>query len=168
MKIGGDIMASQKLMFLKKIDKTLAIEVVKKLRGADGAIAAPPAATASSTGTSGAATSGAAPKAAKAPAIMKALAERIAKTPGLVKEVGAVVGLVVTGPDAPFTVDLKNGAGSVKEGGGAADLTLKLSDDDLQALANGENLRDLYQRGRIRLDGDARLAQKLNFWKGLV
>jgi 3-hydroxyacyl-CoA dehydrogenase/3a,7a,12a-trihydroxy-5b-cholest-24-enoyl-CoA hydratase len=161
MKIGGDIMASQKLMFLKKIDKARAIEVVTKLRGA-GASAAPAAAAPS------AAAAAAAPKTAKAPAIIKALGERIAKTPGLAKEVGAVVGLVVTGPDASFTVDLKNGAGSIKEGAGAADVTLKLSDDDLEALAKGENFRDLYQRGRIRLDGDARVAQKLNFFKGLV
>ena len=90
------------------------------------------------------------------------------KTPGLAKEVGAIVQLVVTEPDASYLVDLKNGAGSVKEGTGAADVTLKLSDETLAALAKGETLRDHYQRGNIRVDGDARVASKLNFFKGLV
>ena len=38
----------------------------------------------------------------------------------------------------------------------------------IEALAKGETLRDHYQRGNIRIDGDARVAQKLNFFKGLV
>ena len=151
-------MASQKLMFLKKIDPARGLEVVKKLRGASAAAA--PAAAASASPS--------APKTAKAPAIMKALGERIGKTPGLATEVGAIVQLVVTGPDSAFVVDLKNGAGSVKEGKSAADVTLKLADDDLEALAKGETVRDLYQRGRIRIDGDARVAAKLSFFKGLV
>jgi 3-hydroxyacyl-CoA dehydrogenase/3a,7a,12a-trihydroxy-5b-cholest-24-enoyl-CoA hydratase len=160
LKIGGDVMASQKLMFLKKIEPARAIEVVKKLRGAGAGAAAPASA--------GAAASAGAIKGAQAPAIVKALGERIAKTPGLAKEVGAIVQLVVTGPDASYLVDLKNGGGSVKEGTGAADVTLKLSDDTLAALAKGEAMRDHYQRGNIRVDGDARLASKLNFFKGLV
>ena len=97
-----------------------------------------------------------------------ALGERIGKTPGLAKEVNALVQLVVTGPDATYLVDLKNGAGSVKEGTGAADITLKLSDDTLEKLAKGENLRDHYQRGEVRVDGDARVASKLNIFKGLL
>ena len=159
LKIGGDIMASQKLMFLKKIDPARAIEVVKKMRGAGAtapaAAAAAPAAAAS------------APKTAKAPAIVKALGERLGKTPGIAKEIGATVQLVVTGPDASYLVDLK-GAGSVKEGTGAADVTLKLSDGTLEALAKGESLRDHFQRGDIRVDGDMRIVPKLNFFKGLV
>jgi (3R)-3-hydroxyacyl-CoA dehydrogenase / 3a,7a,12a-trihydroxy-5b-cholest-24-enoyl-CoA hydratase / enoyl-CoA hydratase 2 len=161
MKIGGEVMASQKLMFLKKIEPARAIEVVKKLRGAG---AAPAAAAPGKPAASAAAST----KPAKAPAIAKALGERLAKTPSLAKEVGAVVQLVVTGPDGAYLVDLKNGAGSVKEGTGAADITLKLSDDTLEALAKGETVRDHYQRGNIRIDGDARVASKLNFFKGLV
>jgi 3-hydroxyacyl-CoA dehydrogenase/3a,7a,12a-trihydroxy-5b-cholest-24-enoyl-CoA hydratase len=165
LKIGGDVMASQKLMFLKKIDPKQAAEVVAKMRGAGAATA-----TASATASAGASASAApkSSKAAKAPAIVKALGERIAKTPGLAKEVGAIVQLVVTGPDASYLVDLKNGAGSVKEGTGAADVTLKLSDDTLALLAKGETVRDHYQHGNIRVDGDARVASKLNFFKGLV
>ncbi|MDB4934542.1 MAG: Oxidoreductase, short chain dehydrogenase/reductase family [Labilithrix sp.] len=161
LKIGGDIMASQKLMFLKKIDPKQAAEVVAKMRGA-GAPAAP-----AGTGTGKGTVTGKT-KPAQAPAIIKALTERITKTPGLAKEVGAVVQVIVTDPDTSFVVDLKNGAGSVKEGTGAADVTLKLSDDTLAALAKGEALRDHYQRGNIRIDGDARVAPKLSIFKGLV
>ncbi len=161
LKIGGDIMASQKLMFLKKIDPKRGAEVVAKLRGAGGAAG----------GGAKPATAAAAPaskKEAKAPAIFKALAERLAKTPNLAKEVGAVVQFVVTGPDASYVGDF-TGAGAIKEGTDAkAAVTLKLSDDDLEALAKGEALRDLYQHGRVRIDGDARVAHKLNFFKGLV
>jgi 3-hydroxyacyl-CoA dehydrogenase/3a,7a,12a-trihydroxy-5b-cholest-24-enoyl-CoA hydratase len=162
LKIGGDVMASQKLMFLKKIDPKDAIAVVAKMRGA--ATAAPAGAgSATATGTATATAT-----AAKAPAIINALGERISKTPGLAKEVGAVVQLIVTGPDASFVLDLKNGNGSVKEGTGPADVTLKLSDDTLEALAKGEAFRDHYQHGNIRIDGDARIAPKLNIFKGLV
>ena len=164
LKIGGDVMASQKLMFLKKIDPKQAAEVVAKMRGAGASASAGAGASASA----GAGAAAKANKAAQAPAIVKALGERIAKTPGLAKEVGAVVQLVVTGPDASYLVDLKNGGGSVKEGTGAADITLKLSDDTLAALAKGEALRDHYQRGNIRVDGDAHFASKLNIFKGLV
>jgi 3-hydroxyacyl-CoA dehydrogenase/3a,7a,12a-trihydroxy-5b-cholest-24-enoyl-CoA hydratase len=132
------------------------------MRGAAGGGSGTATATATATGGT------ASTKTAQAPAIIKALAERITKTPGLAKEVGAVVQLVVTGPDASYLVDLKNGAGSVKEGTGAADVTLKLSDDTLAALAKGEAIRDHYQHGNIRVDGDARVASKLNFFKGLV
>ncbi|MBX3224911.1 MAG: SDR family NAD(P)-dependent oxidoreductase [Labilithrix sp.] len=158
LKIGGDVMASQKLMFLKKIDPKRAMEVVAKLRGAGGA-AAPSAAPAAS------AKPAASGKASAAPAIVKALGERLAKTPNLAKEVGAKVALVVG--DHAWLLDL-TGAGTVAEGKGAADATLTLGDDDLVALAKGEGLRDLYQHGRVRIDGDPRVAHKLNFWKGLV
>jgi 3-hydroxyacyl-CoA dehydrogenase/3a,7a,12a-trihydroxy-5b-cholest-24-enoyl-CoA hydratase len=165
LKIGGDVMASQKLMFLKKIDPKEAAGVVAKMRGAGGGEPASPAGSGTGTGTG---TGTGVTKAAKAPAILKALGERIAKTPGLAKEVGAIVQLLVTGPDSAFLVDLKNGAGSVKEGTGAADITLKLSDDTLEKLAKGESFRDHYQRGDVRVDGDARVAPKLNIFKGLV
>ncbi|MBX3211086.1 MAG: SDR family NAD(P)-dependent oxidoreductase [Labilithrix sp.] len=160
LKIGGDVMASQKLMFLKKIDPKRAQEVVAKLRGAGGSSGAAPAAGAAKAGGSGGAA-----KPSAAPAIVEALGERLAKTPNLAKEVGAKVALVVG--DHAWLLDL-TGAGAIAEGKGAADVTLTLGDDDLAALAKGESLRELYQHGRVRIDGDPRVAHKLNFWKGLV
>ena len=80
-----------------------------------------------------------------------------------------MVKFVVTGPDGTWTADLKNGAGAVKEGdGGKADVTVKLSDDTLAALAKDGNLRDLYQHGQIRVDGDVRAATRLTILKGLA
>jgi len=82
-----------------------------------------------------------------------------------------------------FVVDLKNGGGTVTDGlalpslargkvastsSSTADITLWLSDEDLEALAAGRSLRDLYQRGQVRISGDMRIAPKLNFFKGLV
>ena len=159
MKISGDIMASQKLMFLKKIDPAQAIEVVKRLRGAGVSTPAvshapPPMAAA-------------APKVgAQAPAIAKALGERLAKTPNLAKEVDAVVQFIVTSPDYAFTADFKTS--KITEGTAKADVTIKLSDDDLTAIAKGESLREVYQHGRARIDGDPRIAHKITFLKGLV
>ncbi len=164
LKISGDVMASQKLMFLKKIDPKRAIEVVAKLRGAGGAAQASTAAAAS-------ASSAAPPKAAQAPAILKALGERFKSTPNLAKEVGAKVGLIVG--DKAWALDL-TGPGVVQEADPAtlasSDVaaTLSLSDDDLVALAKGESLRALYQHGRIRVDGDPRALHKMNFFKGLA
>ncbi len=159
LKIGGDVMASQKLMFLKKIDPKRAMEVVSKLRGGGAATSSGAAAPA------GGAAASAASKPSQAPAIVKALGERLAKTPNLATEVGAKVALVVG--DSAWLLDL-TGGGKITEGKSAADTTLTLSDDDLVALAKGESLRDLYQHGRVRIDGNTRVAHKLNFWKGLV
>jgi (3R)-3-hydroxyacyl-CoA dehydrogenase / 3a,7a,12a-trihydroxy-5b-cholest-24-enoyl-CoA hydratase / enoyl-CoA hydratase 2 len=154
LKISGDIMASQKLMFLKKIDPKRGAEVVAKLRASGGGATATAAPAAASK------------KEAKAPAIFKALSERLQKTPNLAKEVGAVVQFVVTDPDASYVADFRSG--TVKEGTAKAEATLRLADDDLVALAQGESLRDLYQHGRVRIDGDPRVAHKLTFFKGLV
>ena len=157
LKIGGDLMASQRLMFLKKIDPARAMEIVKKHRGqaGGGAPVAAPAAAAPATKS----------RAAKMSAVVAALADRVAKTPGLVKEVGAVVQVKVREPEGSFVVDLKKG--EVKEGTAEAAVTLTITDTDLEALAREGNFRDLYQRGSIRIDGDVRVAQKLTFWKGL-
>jgi 3-hydroxyacyl-CoA dehydrogenase/3a,7a,12a-trihydroxy-5b-cholest-24-enoyl-CoA hydratase len=155
LKIGGDVMASQKLMFLKKIDRKRAAEVVARLRGAGGA-SSPPAKAASAPAEA---------KPAQAPAIVKALGERLAKTPRLASEVRAKVNLVVG--DHAWLLDL-TGPGVITEGKGAADATLTLADDDLVALAKGEGLRDLYQRGRVRVDGDPRAVHELNVFKGLA
>jgi 3-hydroxyacyl-CoA dehydrogenase/3a,7a,12a-trihydroxy-5b-cholest-24-enoyl-CoA hydratase len=96
---------------------------------------------------------------------MKALADRLAKTPALAKEVGAKVGVVVGGE--AWLLDL-TGPGSVTAGKTPANVTLTLADDALVALTRGASLRDLYQHGKVRVDGDAHLAPKLNFFKGLA
>jgi 3-hydroxyacyl-CoA dehydrogenase/3a,7a,12a-trihydroxy-5b-cholest-24-enoyl-CoA hydratase len=163
LKITGDVMASQKLDFLKKIDPKQAMEAVTKKRGgaapaagaAKGAAAAAPAAQASGG-------------AAKAPAILKALGERLGKNPGIAKEVGALIQLNVKSPDASWVLDL-TGAGSVREGTEPkATTVLRIEDADLAALAKDPSqAQALYQHGKLRVDGDVRPATKLAFLKDL-
>jgi 3-hydroxyacyl-CoA dehydrogenase/3a,7a,12a-trihydroxy-5b-cholest-24-enoyl-CoA hydratase len=156
LKITGNVMASQKLTFLQKIDPERARKAVAKAR-ASGAPAPATAAAAAST------------RAAAAPALMDKLASRIKANPGWAKEVSAVIGLVVTGPDGQWVIDLKNGAGAVKPGSGPVDCTLTLSDQDLVALVQGKTqVRALYQTGKLRVDGDVRVAQRLDFFKTLA
>jgi 3-hydroxyacyl-CoA dehydrogenase/3a,7a,12a-trihydroxy-5b-cholest-24-enoyl-CoA hydratase len=161
LKISGDVMASQKLNFLQKIDPKQALEAVMKKRG--GGASAPAAET---TPT---ATSAAPSAAASAPAIFKALSDRLAKNTGLAKEVGAVLQFNVTNPNAGWVVDL-TGAGAVREGSDAkAGAALRIDDADLVALCKDPgSARDLYQHGKLRVDGDVRIAHKLGFLKDLI
>jgi 3-hydroxyacyl-CoA dehydrogenase/3a,7a,12a-trihydroxy-5b-cholest-24-enoyl-CoA hydratase len=146
LKISGNIMASQKLTFLKKLDPAAAKEAVAKARASAPAQAA--AAPAQK-------------KEAQAPAIFKALGERLAKNPALSKEIGAVVVFKVDG--SAWTVSDK-----VTEGADAkAAATITVSEEDLALLAKGESAKGLYQHGKLRVDGDVRVAHRLGFMKGV-
>jgi 3-hydroxyacyl-CoA dehydrogenase/3a,7a,12a-trihydroxy-5b-cholest-24-enoyl-CoA hydratase len=95
------------------------------------------------------------------------LATRIAKEPGIAAEVGAVLGFKLTDPEGAWTVDL-TGKGSVSEGEPKdAKTVITLSDEALGEIAKGGDVRDLYQHGKLRIDGEIRLAHKLGFLKGL-
>ena len=155
LKIGGNVMASQKLTFLKKVDPKAAEKAIREARQA--ASGAPKAEAPKAT------------KAANAPAIFKALGERIAADPALASDVAAVVSFVITDPESAWTVDLKSATPSVKEGkDAAAETTLRLADEDLSELVKGHSASDLHQRGKLRVDGDVRIAHKLGLFKGLV
>jgi (3R)-3-hydroxyacyl-CoA dehydrogenase / 3a,7a,12a-trihydroxy-5b-cholest-24-enoyl-CoA hydratase / enoyl-CoA hydratase 2 len=148
----------QKLDFLKKIDPKQALEAVQKKRGGGApAAAAAPAVAAAPKGEP------------KAPAIMKALGERLAKNPALAKEVGAVLALDVTAPDGHWTIDM-TGSGAVREGKDAkVTTTLRIEDADLVALSKDPSqVREFFQRGKLRVDGDVRPAHKLGFLKDLI
>lgn len=164
LKITGNVMASQKLEFLKKMDPEKAKAAIAKAQGGASASASP-SAKAASSGASGAST-----KAAQAGAVFDALAARLSQNPNLVKEVGAVLAFRVTSPDASWVVDLKNGAGQVAAGESAdAATTFTLTDEDLVALVKEtEPASALYQKGRLRVDGDVRNAHRLGFLKQLV
>jgi (3R)-3-hydroxyacyl-CoA dehydrogenase / 3a,7a,12a-trihydroxy-5b-cholest-24-enoyl-CoA hydratase / enoyl-CoA hydratase 2 len=150
LKISGNVMAAQKLEFLQKIDPQQAMAAVAKARGGAGA---PPAAAAAPA---------AAPRSAQAPAIFAALDNRLAERPGLRDEVRAVVQFKVTDPVGEWTLDLGGG-------GGAPTTVVTVSDADLAALAAGTaTARDLYQHGKLRVDGDVAVAHRLGFLKGLL
>ncbi|NVB85698.1 MAG: SDR family NAD(P)-dependent oxidoreductase [Kofleriaceae bacterium] len=149
LKISGNVMASQKLNALFKIDPSKAIDAVMKRKGVGGAA---PAASA------------AAPAAAPAkafdpfaPKFFAALDKRLAENKALGQEVHASVTFKITGPDASKTYDLGAGSSAV----------LTIADADLPSLASG-NLRSLYQHGQLRVDGDVSVAHRLGFLKGLL
>jgi 3-hydroxyacyl-CoA dehydrogenase/3a,7a,12a-trihydroxy-5b-cholest-24-enoyl-CoA hydratase len=141
LKITGNVMASQKLDFLKKID-----------RNATQVAVAVPQASVSST-----------PSAAHAPMaekIFAALKERLSKTPALGKEVGGVVTFKVKNPDFSTTIEFV---------AGGPQATLTLSDEDLTALAKGEaTAKDLYMHGALRVDGDVKVAHRLGIFNKLI
>ena len=78
----------------------------------------------------------------------------------------------VTKPDASWVVDL-TGSGGVREGkDDKATTALRIEDAELAALCKAADLaakaQDLYQHGKLRVDGDVRLAHKLTFLKDLL
>ncbi|MBN1210482.1 MAG: SDR family NAD(P)-dependent oxidoreductase [Myxococcaceae bacterium] len=149
LKVSGNVMASQKLQFLTKVDPK---EVAAPKADAPSKAEAPKGGEAS------------------APAIFKALQERLAKSPELAAEVAALLQFKITSPEGAWVVDLRSAPGTVTQGtqAGAA-ATLTLADEELLALAKGsEAARELFMRGRLRVDGDVRIAQRLGFLKNLV
>src|SRR6185312_7686967 len=150
LKISGNIMASQKLNFLSKMDPSKAIEVIAKKKG-----------LAAAGGAAAKAAAGPAPSAApkadpNAPKFFAALEKRLAENKGLASEVGANITFNVTDPAASFNIL-----------GGSSKATLTIADADLPALASG-NIKSLYQHGKVRIDGDISVAHRLGFLKGVI
>jgi len=144
LKISGNVMASQKLEFLKKIDKNAAAAAVAAKKSA-GLVPTPAAAPKASSGSSN-----------NAPKIFEALKKRLVENPKLASEIGARLTFVVEGTKYPIDF------GSDKE---AAVITI--NDEDLTALAKDASPQSLYQHGQLRVDGDVRLAHKLGIFKGV-
>ena len=49
-----------------------------------------------------------------------------------------------------------------------ATATLTLADEDLGELATTGSAKELYMNGKLRLDGDAKVAHRLTFFKALI
>ncbi|WP_434417737.1 SDR family NAD(P)-dependent oxidoreductase [Nannocystis pusilla] len=141
LKIGGDLMASMKLGFLKKID-------MSKVKAGSAPKAAAPAAAA------------AAPRAAQAPAVLDQAAAKLA---ALKSAQEATIELRVKSPDAVFFLQVgPQGGKLVDKAAGPATTTVTVADEDLAALAQGKaKLATLYQRGKLRVDGDVAAAHLL-------
>jgi 3-hydroxyacyl-CoA dehydrogenase/3a,7a,12a-trihydroxy-5b-cholest-24-enoyl-CoA hydratase len=163
LKISGNVMAAQKLEFLKKVDPDAAMRAFAQSPAAQAPAASSPAASApaASAPAQGKAES-------KAPGIFTRLAERLAQNPGLAAEVGALLQFHIKSPDRSYVVDLR-GAPDVHEGtDAAAQAVLTLAEEDLLALLQDPGqARSLYMHGKLRVDGDARVAGRLGFLKGL-
>jgi 3-hydroxyacyl-CoA dehydrogenase/3a,7a,12a-trihydroxy-5b-cholest-24-enoyl-CoA hydratase len=153
MKVSGNVMASQKLAFLQKIDPKLLAEA--------------PAAPAS-------APKAAAPAKAKEPQsgkIFAALAQKLASDGKIASGLaGKVVQFKVSGPDAEWVLDLSGQLAKVEQGrSDKAAAVFGIADEDLAALAGGRaGVRDLYQRGKLRVDGEVQLARELGLLAKLV
>ncbi len=157
LKIAGNVMASQKLEFLKQIDPDAARAAVAKARAAGhGPGVAKPMSSAED-------------KAAKAPSVFAALEAHVSKNPNLKDEIQAGIQFVITGPNDSWFADFSGATASITQGSGEASATLTLADGDLADLAHGKtSTRDLFQRGKLRVDGDIALARKLSFIEGLI
>jgi 3-hydroxyacyl-CoA dehydrogenase/3a,7a,12a-trihydroxy-5b-cholest-24-enoyl-CoA hydratase len=156
LKVAGDMMAVNKLEALLKMPFDLVLEsAAARLRG--GALAAPPAA---------------APQAYDplAPKLFEALGKRLQEQPSLADEVGAVLQFYVRDPDSKWVVDLKNQPPALKAGETDGATTIITVDDaDLVELSSGDTTtQSLFQRGKLRIDGDMQPAHRLNFLKGLI
>ncbi len=159
LRIAGNVMASQKLTFLQKIDPA-AVEAAAKARlaGGDKSTAAAQAMAPST------------PAGPNAHEIFAALEEQLAATPKLGEALDAIIDFVIESPASRWTITLQGDRRQVSEGAAAeATTTLTLTEEDLAALARGEtDARDLYQHGRLRVDGELGVAQRLGFLSGII
>ena len=100
----------------------------------------------------------------KSTALFQALAAAVAADgPALVKKLKGVVLFDITDGEA-WTVDLKNGAGSVTKGkaAGKIDLTMSISDENFFLLGNGDlNAQTAFMSGKLKIKGNMGLAMKL-------
>ncbi|MBK9263333.1 MAG: SDR family NAD(P)-dependent oxidoreductase [Polyangiaceae bacterium] len=159
LKIGGNLMLSQKLNFMKKIDPQQAMAAIaahKKAKG--GATAAAPAAAAPAQETPG----------SIAADVFIGIRDYIEKNPQLVEKVKTIFQFDLKSPDSTWTIDLKNGKGSVFEGPGAekSDTQLEITVEDWLAMASGKaDPQQLYFGGKLKISGNLMASQKLNFMK---
>ncbi|KAM8885451.1 peroxisomal multifunctional enzyme type 2 isoform 1-T1 [Spinachia spinachia] len=85
----------------------------------------------------------------------------------LVKKVNAVFAWVITKDSqsaAEWTIDLKNGSGSLHKGpsGGKADVTITVSDEDFMEVVQGRlNPQKAFFSGKLKVRGNIMLSQKL-------
>jgi len=160
LKITGNVMASQKLGFMKKIDPEAAKAAIAAHKAKAGGAAAPAAAAAAP----------AAPAAAEDPAgdVFIGIRDYVEKNPAIVEKVKTIFQFELKSPDATWTLDLKNGKGAVFSGAGAekADTVLEISSADWLAMAMGQaDPQQLYFGGKLKITGNVMASQKLNFMK---
>ncbi|MGH8504686.1 MAG: SDR family NAD(P)-dependent oxidoreductase [Stenotrophobium sp.] len=162
MKVTGNVMASQKLAFLQKIDPKLLQQAIKVRVGAGGATA---------PSVKSAAAKGAAPVTGRSGEIFAALGRRFGSDSKAVNGLaGSIVQFKVRVPEANWVVDLSGKMPKVEAGtSDKAAAVFGIDDADLVALASDEaEVRDLYQRGRLRVDGDVKLAHELSVLNKLI
>ncbi|KJE91296.1 hydroxysteroid dehydrogenase 4 [Capsaspora owczarzaki ATCC 30864] len=154
LKVKGNIMLATKL---EGIFKQYAKEAAAAIAAAQSGAA--PAAPAASAGSSSAGL--------VSDALFAEIGRRVAATPALVQQVNVVYQFNITkgGKDAAqWTIDLKNGAGSVTKAAAAAPgCTITVSDEDFAALVAGTiNPQKAFMSGKLKVKGNVTLATKLD------
>ncbi len=151
LKVAGNVMASQKLEFLKNIDPK---EVAEAMKLRSGGVAPKPARPAQTTQEKKPA------KEARSAIVFERLQN--AKP---ASEIDAVLQFKVRTPERNWVVDTRDGLLAVREGEDQnAAAVFVIDDADLVSLASGKaSAQDLFQRGKLSVDGDLRLAHKLGF-----
>jgi (3R)-3-hydroxyacyl-CoA dehydrogenase / 3a,7a,12a-trihydroxy-5b-cholest-24-enoyl-CoA hydratase / enoyl-CoA hydratase 2 len=139
--VSGNIMASQKLTFLKQMDPEAAKAAVAKAKAAGQGLEA--------TASSGAVT------ASIASALFAALQTKLDGKPAMA--LAKTLQFNVDGSKYPV-------AGASTDVGA----TITLNDAALEELAKGASPGALFQQGKLRVDGDVNLARNLDFLHGLV
>ena len=76
----------------------------------------------------------------------------------------------VRDPDSKCVVDLENAPPALKSGEtDGSTTTITIADADLAELSSGAATpQSLFQKGKLRVDGDVEPAHRLNFLKGLI
>jgi len=151
LKIGGNLMASQKLEFLKSIDKEAAKAAAMK-------VAAQPKSAAASASPAPSAGS-------KLPEILKALKGRLEGNAGLAKEIGGTLQFKVG--EHTFNVSANGFAEGMNDKRDAT-LTFKEEDAFVALIQDASKEQDLFMHGQIRVDGNVLLAKKIGFLNKLV
>src|SRR4029079_8510303 len=146
LKISGDVRASQKLGFLKKITPEMVLAETRKRTGgaAQAAAASVPAASATDTPTTEMA--------------FEVFEEIIKQHPEVVAKVATVFQFNVGAKR--YVLDLKNGA--VKQGEGGAECTLELAESDfLDLIAGKADPMKLFTTGKLKISDNVMASQKL-------
>ncbi|MCB9647373.1 MAG: SDR family NAD(P)-dependent oxidoreductase [Deltaproteobacteria bacterium] len=151
LKISGNIMASQKLTFLQKVDP-------KEVAAAAASTAPAPAAAPTVT------------RSPVAKQVFEALAVRLSANPALGKDLQADLRIHVQEPGATATLRMKDGRVSLAfDDAGPVQTTVSLTDEDLERLAKGEETaKSLFMHGRLKVEGAMAPAHRLSFLSNLI
>ncbi len=148
LKIAGNVMASQKLTFLQSISPR-SVQSAAKARVAGSGASEKPSASGE-------------PQAAD---VFVAIADFIERNPEKISQIGVVYQFQLSDPDSVWTVDMKNGQGSVAEGQSVApECTLSLSNADFMGMTSGDlDAQKLFFSGKLKVSGNVMASQKLTF-----
>ncbi|MCA9552438.1 MAG: SCP2 sterol-binding domain-containing protein, partial [Myxococcales bacterium] len=151
LKISGNIMASQKLTFLQKVDP-------KEVAAAAASTAPAPAAAPTVT------------RSPVAKQVFEALAVRLSANPALGKDLQADLRIHVQEPGATATIRMEDGRVSLAfDDAGPVQTTVSLTDEDLERLAKGEETaKSLFMHGRLKVEGAMAPAHRLSFLSNLI